>query len=443
MSNDKRSPLVRLIQKTTTIKDNEIKSVYLSFAFVFLLMGAYYILRPVRDAMASDWTDAEVSFLWTLNFFISTALVALLGVAFSKVQLKKLLPGVYAIFATSFVFFYIAVRFSQDIELVNKTFYLWVSVFALFHVSVFWSFMADTYNKEQAGRLFAVIATGASLGAIAGPLVSGIFANKLGVENLMLIAAGILVLPIPIMLRLSVLKNTDLDNAELLVDATSFRIGGNPLSGFKEFFSNPYLFGIGIFIILYTGIGSFVYLEQKNLLETYDMETRTTIYAFRDVILNTLTYVLAFFVTGRLVSKLGMRVTLAIVPVLIILGMLVLALSPLLIVAVGLHIVSKAGNYGVTRPAREMLFTQVSRADRFKTKPVIDIVAYRGGDVIMGWFFAGLTQGLGLGLAAVAAVGAVIAGAWAVVGYFLGRSFERKPTKSTLSPDGEPAWESK
>jgi AAA family ATP:ADP antiporter len=417
--------VLKFILKSTNIRDNEVKAASLSFAFVFVLMAAYYILRPVRDALASDWTDAEVSFLWTLNFFISTAIVALYGFAVSRVPFRRLVPGVYAFFAVSFVVFYLAVQSIDDGVLVDKAFYLWVSVFALFHVSVFWSFMADTFNKEQAGRLFAMIAAGASVGAIVGPLLSAFFATRIGVENLLLIAAVMLMLPLPIIAMLSRIKGAELHNEGSQTDDASRKIGGNPFAGFKDFFANPYLIGIGVFIILYTGIGSFVYLEQKNLLEPFDMEARTMIYGYRDAVLNSLTYILAFFVTGRLVSKVGMPVSLPLVPVIIIFGMLILAFSPVLIVAVGLHVVSKAGNYGLTRPAREMLFTQVSREERFKAKPVIDIVAYRGGDVIMGWFFTGLTQGLSLGLGAVAAVGAVIAALWAFVGYLLGKAYER------------------
>jgi AAA family ATP:ADP antiporter len=172
--------VLKFILKSTNIRDNEVKAASLSFAFVFVLMAAYYILRPVRDALASDWTDAEVSFLWTLNFFISTAIVALYGFAVSRVPFRRLVPGVYAFFAVSFVVFYLAVQSIDDGVLVDKAFYLWVSVFALFHVSVFWSFMADTFNKEQAGRLFAMIAAGASVGAIVGPLLSAFFATRIG-----------------------------------------------------------------------------------------------------------------------------------------------------------------------------------------------------------------------------------------------------------------------
>tara|TARA_R110000782_G_scaffold44203_4_gene99075 strand:+ start:123 stop:1424 length:1302 start_codon:yes stop_codon:yes gene_type:complete len=418
--------IVRFLLKSTNIKDNEVKAALLSFGFAFTLMVGYFLLRPYRDALASDWSDAEVSFLWTLNFFISIGIVAVYGFAVSKMKFRKLVPGVYAFFAATFVIFYIGAQSSDDAVLVAKGYYLWISVFALFNTSVFWSFMSDTFNKDQAGRLFAMIAMGASVGASVGPLLQALLADRIGVANLLPIAAVIYLLPLPFIAVLSRLKETDLDNANLQSDAASRQIGGNPFAGFRDFIANPYLIGIGVFLILYTGIGSFVYLEQKNLLEPYDIDTRAVIYGYRDFVLNTLTYVLGFFVTGRLVSKAGMPVALPLVPIIAIAGMLILAFSPILIVAVGMHVVSKAGNYGLTRPAREMLFTQVSREERFKAKPVIDIVAYRGGDVIMGWFFTGLTQGLSLGLGAVAAVGAGIAALWTYVGYLLGRRYERK-----------------
>lgn len=421
---EKKGLLAILLKSLSGIEKNEIRATSASFLFVFTLMVAYYLLRPVRDAMASDWTDAELSTLWTINFFVSTGIVALYGVAVSRIPFRALVPAVYGFFAASFVAFY----FLESVlgrATVDKVFYLWVSVFALFHVSVFWSFMADIFNKDQAGRLFAIIAAGASLGAIVGPLLSSILAQTMAVESMILVAAGILILPIPLIFYLDHLGRTQLGNVGHAVPVAD-SIGGNPLSGFREFVSNPYLLGIGVFIILYTGIGSFVYFEQKNLLAEYDRETRTMIYGYRDALVNTLTYLLAFFVTGRLVSRVGMPVALAIVPLVLVFGMLVLAFSPVLMVAVGMHVVAKAGNYGVTRPAREVLFTLVDREDRFKTKPVIDIVAYRGGDVIMGWLFTGLSQGVGLGMAGIAVVGAGIAALWATVGVLLGRAYNRR-----------------
>ena len=407
------------------IEDHEVKAALSSFLFVVILMSAYYILRPVRDAMASDWTDAEVSWLWTLNFFISTAVVAVYGIAVSRFRLQLLVPAMYGIFALTFVVFYVLASTSGDRTLIDKSFYVWVSVFSLFHISVFWSFMSDLFNKEQAGRLFSVIAVGASVGGLIGPFIPSFFSASLGTDNLMLIASVMLLIPIPIIFYLQSLKSSDLGNEDLHLRKSNVAIGGNPFSGFKMFFANPYLLAIGLFIFLYTGISSFVYFELKNLLSELSRVERTAVWAQMDLAVNILTIATGLFATGRIVGKFGMPVTIALVPVLLCVGLLILAISPFLAAVVTLQIVRRAGNYAVTRPAREMLFTRVDRETRFKAKPVIDIVAYRGGDMLMAWLFTGLTQGLGLGLAAVAMVGAGIAALWSMVGIYLGRWFER------------------
>ena len=416
---------MRWLQKSLNIEDHEVKAALSSFLFVVILMSAYYILRPVRDAMASDWTDAEVSWLWTLNFFISTAVVAVYGIAVSRLRFQLLVPAMYGIFALTFVVFYVLASTSGDRTLIDKSFYVWVSVFSLFHISVFWSFMSDLFNKEQAGRLFSIIAVGASVGGLIGPTIPSFFSESLGTDNLMLIASVLLLIPIPIIFYLQSLKSSDLGNEDLHLRKSNVAIGGNPFSGFKMFFANPYLLAIGLFIFLYTGISSFVYFELKNLLSELSRVERTAVWAQMDLAVNILTIATGLFATGRIVGKFGMPVTIALVPVLLCVGLLILAISPFLAAVVTLQIVRRAGNYAVTRPAREMLFTRVDQETRFKAKPVIDIVAYRGGDVLMAWLFTGLTQGLGLGLAAVAMVGAGIAALWSMVGIYLGRWFER------------------
>ena len=284
--------------------------------------------------------------------------------------------------------------------------------------------MSDLFSKEQAGRLFSIIAAGASVGGLIGPSIPSFFSESLGTDNLMLIASVMLLLPIPIIFYLQSLKSSELHNVDLNTGNSKTAIGGNPFAGFRMFFSNPYLLAIGLFIFLYTGISSFVYFELKNLLADLTRAERTAVWAQMDLAVNTLSIATGLFATGRIVSKFGMPVTMALIPVLICAGLIVIAVSPLMAVVVGLQILRRAGNYAVTRPAREMLFTRVDRETRFKAKPVIDIVAYRGGDMLMAWLFTGLTQGLGLGLAAVALVGAGIAALWAIVGVYLGRWFE-------------------
>ncbi len=425
MENGKQSTFERLMKRASKVESHEIKALFMSFCLVFMLMAAYYILRPVRDAMASDWSDTEVSFLWNINFFVSLFIVALYGIAVAKVRFRVLVPGMYAFFATTFVAFYFGVSLLEDRTLIDKTFYVWVSIFSLFHISVFWSFMSDLFNKEQSGRLFAFIAAGASAGALIGPLVPTVLAGSIGTESLMLIASVIVALTIPVVLYLQRLKSKELHNEDVTADLSAARIGGNPFAGFKMFFSNPYLLGIGLFILLYTAIGSFAYFEQKNLLVEFDRATRTQILGGVDFIVNCLTFAIGMFATGRIVTRFGMPLTLALVPVFVAAGLLILAVAPLLTVLLAFQVGRRAGNYAITRPAREMLFTAVDRETRFKAKPVIDIAVYRGGDAVSSIAFAGLTDGLGLGLGAVAAVGAGIASVWAGLAFYLGRIFER------------------
>lgn len=428
---ESNNPISRFLKRASKIEAHEVNATLSSFLFVVILMSAYYILRPVRDAMASDWSDAEVSWLWTINFFISTAVVALYGVAVSRFRFQLLVPTVYGFFALTFVVFYVAVSGSVDRTVIDKSFYVWVSVFSLFHISVFWSFMSDLFDKEQAGRLFGIIAAGASVGGLIGPAIPSFFSESLGTDNLMLIASSMLLLPIPIIFHLQSLKSSELHNEDFISKNAPAKIGGNPFAGFQLFFSSPYLLAIALFIFLYTGISSFIYFELKNLLADLSRPERTAVWAQMDLAVNTLSIATGLFATGRIMSKFGMPVTIALVPVLICIGLIVIAISPVMAVVVGLQILRRAGNYAVTRPAREMLFTRVDRETRFKAKPVIDIVAYRGGDTVMAWLFTGLTQGLGLGLASVALVGAGIAALWTLVGLYLGRWFERSEKPPT------------
>jgi AAA family ATP:ADP antiporter len=418
------TPLQRLLSKACDIEPEEERATLASFSLVLILMGAYYILRPVRDAMASDWTDAEVSWLWTFTFICSTVAVSLYGAAVARVSIRRLVPAVYGFFALSFILFYVGTQTLADRVLLDKTFYVWISLFSLFHISVFWSFMADTFAKPQATRLFGFIGAGASIGAIGGPAFAALLVGDLGTDPLLLVASALVVVTVPLVLWLQQLKRTDLHNEQISASTADFDyIGGGPLAGFSEFVQSRYLLGIGLFIFFYTSIGSFVYFELKNLLADYDVATRSQIWAGMDLVVNILTVMIGAFATGRIASHLGLPFTLASIPVLIGAGMLILAMAPMVAVVVSLQVIRRAGNYAISRPAREMLFTAVDRETRFKAKPVIDIVIYRGGDMLNAWAFTGLTQGLGLGLAAVAGVGAGIAALWAATGVYLGRRF--------------------
>lgn len=427
MSEARRDSAVgRAIRAATKVEPHELQATVLSFLFVFLLMTAYFILRPVRDALSSDWTDEQLSWLWTSTFFVSLVAVSIYGVVISRLRLRIIVPGVYTFFAATFVAFYIAGRVLGDNDLVNRAFYVWLSVFSLYHLSVFWTFMSGLYNKEQAKRLFAIIAMGASAGAIVGPSIPTFFADNIGTLNLLLIAAVLLMVPIPIIFRLEALRATHLGNEDVqAVSSAESKLSGNPFSGFRTFVSNPYLLAIGLFILLYVVMNTFIYFELRKMLGDFDRDVRAQIWGGIDLAVNTLAFVTALFGTGRLATRFGMPSTLALIPVLMVGGWLVVSLSPVLMVLIGLQVARRAGNYAITRPGREMLFTAVDDDTRFKAKPVIDIVVYRGGDVMTAWLYTALTATFGLGLAGVALVSAAFCAAWAGAGIFLGRKYER------------------
>ena len=419
------SLLQRILARACDINARETRVTLASFCLVLVLMASYYILRPLRDAMASDWTDAEVSWLWTFTFIFSALAVSLYGAAVTRIRIQRLVPSVYGFFAASFLLFYLGTQTVGDRVLLDKSFYVWISLFSLFHISVFWSFMADTFSKPQATRLFGFIGAGASIGAIGGPAFAAFLVGDMGTDPLLLVAALLIVMTLPIIIWIQHLKFSDLGNMQVTAGTGDFEfIGGNPLAGFSHFLQSRYLLAIGLFIFFYTSIGSFVYFELKNLLAEYDRETRSQIWASIDLAVNSLTVLIAAFATGRIAKRFGLPFTLASVPVMIGAGMLLVAAVPMVAVVVALQIVRRAGNYAISRPAREMLFTAVDREVRFKAKPVIDIVIYRGGDMLNAWAFTALTQGLGLGMASVALFGTGIAALWALTGIYLGRRFK-------------------
>ena len=413
-----------IISKSTKIKPDEFRAVILSFAFIFSILAAYYIIRAVRDGLSSNWSDAELSTVWTMTFFISFLVVSFYSYICSKVNFKYLVPGIYGFFSLTFFCAYALLNINPETELVRKAFYIWVSVFSLLNISVFWSFMADIFNKEQAKRLFGFIAAGSSLGAIIGPTITLIFAERLGSEALILVSSTMLFIPLTIAVLLGKATDSNGQNQQNNENA----MGGNFWDGFLEFLKPPImknlLFGIGMFIVIYTGMSTFVYFAIKNILTDIDQDTRTQIWAGIDLAVNILAVFTAMFGTARLTKKFGLKVTLPLVPMIIVFGMLILAISPILWVVVGLQVVRRAGEYAITKPAREMLFTTLDRDVRFKGKSVIDVVVYRAGDIMWAWLFTGLTQVLGLTLAGVAAVGSAVALIWSYLGFRLGKHFD-------------------
>ena len=425
-SDGRNNPISRFVTATTRIESHEMRATLLSFVFVFVLMTAYSILKPVRDALGADWGAVGLSVAWTANFVLSVIAVSLYGAALSAIRFRAVVPGVYGFFAFTFLALYVVTVSVAEPVLFNKIFYVWLSVFSLFHLSVFWSFMSDLFDKTQAPRLFGFIAAGTSLGAIVGPLATALLVDVIGTNALMLVSATLLLIPIPIIIILERLRATDLGNEDVHADVSKqAAIGKNPFAGFTILLSDRFLLTIAAFILLYVTINTFVYFELQDLTKEHGIDTRTKIWSWIDLATQTLTLLTAAFVTSRIVTKLGMQTALTLMPGLITVGVLALVAAPALIPLAIFQVLRRIGNYAVTRPSREMLFTLVDRETRFKAKPIIDIVVYRGGDMLTAWMFTLLVTGLGLGLAGIAIVISGIAAVWTMVALYLGRSYER------------------
>ena len=426
-STERSNPLSRLIKAMAQIEPNELRATLLSFAFVFVLMTAYSILKPLRDGLAADWGAVGLSVTWTITFFASVVAVSIYNAALSIARFRAIVPGVYVFFALTFLSLYIITERVDDPVWINKGFYIWVSVFSLFHLSVFWSFMADLFNKSQAPRLFGFIAAGASVGSIVGPTITVFLVDVIGSNTLVLVSAALLLLPVLINFKLESLRFSQLHSERPPLEASELQgVGRNPFAGFEILFSSRFLLTIGAFIVLYASISTFVYFEIQDLTREYDINTRTKIWASIDWATNILTLITAAFVTSRIVTKLGMPTALALMPGLITIGILALVAAPVLAVLATFQVARRVGNYAITRPSREMLYTTVDRETRFKTKPVIDIAFYRGGDMITAWLFTFLAKGLGLGLAGIAIVISGIAAVWTLIALRLGRSYEHR-----------------
>jgi AAA family ATP:ADP antiporter len=417
--------LGRLLQGLANIERNEVTAVLLSFLLVLALMTSYSILKPIRDALAADWGNVGLSLTWTANFGLSLLAVTLYGLALTWVRFRVMVPAIYVFFALTFFALFVVRSQAPDASLVNKGFYVWVSVFSLFNLSVFWSFMTDVFSKPQARRLFGIIAAGTTVGAICGPIITASLVDTLGANGLLLMSALLLLTPLIAIPALRNLKLTHLGNADLHADTGGeHALGSNPFSGFSVIFSDRYLLGICAFILFYVTINTFVYFELQSLTRTYSLEFRAQIWSWIEITTNVLTLLTAALVTGRIVSRFGMSTALALMPGIVALGIIALVAAPVLLVLAVFQVGRRVGNYAITRPSREMLFTVLDRESRFKAKPVIDVVVYRGGDVMTAWLFTLLAEQAGLGLAGIAAVIGVIAVAWGATAVLLGRQYE-------------------
>ena len=422
------------LQRLVDVESGEQKAMLWAFCYFFVLLCSYYILRPMRDEMGVAGGVENLQWLFTGTFIAMLAMVPLFGWLTSRYPRATFLPMVYGFFIINLLMFYLL--FSSDVAdvWVARCFFIWVSVFNLFVVSVFWSFMTDIFSNRQARKLFGFIAAGGTAGALVGPALTATLVKPLGPENLMLASAVLLGCAMFCIRQLIRWRMAYDDTDTTISTSTGNPLGGSVLAGIRLVFQSPYLLGIALLMLLFTTLATFLYFQQAQIIrDTFsDPSERTAVFASIDLAVNLLTVLIQLFFTGRLVRWLGLPWTLALVPLLLALGFMALAVAPVLAVLAVVQIIRRAGNYAIMRPSREMLYVVLGQEEKYKAKNFIDTTVYRGGDAISAWIYTGL-RSLGLGLSGIAWIAVPLAGLWALLAYRLGREQTRKAQRQSLN----------
>ncbi len=419
MTSGLETTLERWIARVVAVRPGETRALVWSFAYFFCLLAGYYVLRPLRDEMGVAGGVRNLQWLFTATFLTMLAAVPVYGALVARLPRRRFVPIVYHFFVANIAVFWLLLTLDIERLIVARVFFVWISVFNLFAVSVFWSFMADLFAAEQGKRLFGFIAAGGSAGALAGPALTVWLAEPLGPANLLLVAALLLELAVLCVLRLESAAGNAAPQA-------AREIGGGWLDGIAMVLRSPYLAGIALWVGLLSVAATFLYFQQSSIIAAAsdDPAVRTRMFAAVDLAVGLLTIVVQFVATGKLIKRFGIGPALALLPIVFIAGFLALAAAPVLAVLIGFQALQRTANFAISNPAREVLFTVVARDEKYKAKNVIDIVVVRGADAAGGWLFAAL-RSLGMELRAISLIAIPIVAVCLVLALALGRASAR------------------
>jgi AAA family ATP:ADP antiporter len=406
-----------MLKRFVDVREEEEGAVLWSFVYFFTLMCGYFILKPLRDEMGTASGVKDLKVLWTATFVVMLVAVPVFAALVARWPRKRVIPLVYRFFLLNLLGFYVLLKLGVARETVAKAFYVWLSVYNLFVVSVFWSFMADLFASEQGKRLFGFVAGGGTTGILVGLLLVRQFAIPLGPLNLMLITLVLLEVSAQCVKRLGRWARE-----VQFPPSVGEPVGGGVLSGLKLLFASPFLLGLGLQTVFYTVTSSFLYILQVKLVDSVasGAAARTMAFANIELWVQGLTLLIQAFITGRVMSRLGLAAAMAVAPVLTGVGFLALALVPIMGVFICVRSLRGASHYALERPSREVLFTTVSREEKYKAKNFIDTVVYRGGDVVGGWT-EGALSALGFGAMGVLLTAVPVAGLWLGISMYLAR----------------------
>ena len=403
-----------------------------SFAYFFALLAGYYVLRPLRDQMGIAGGVKNLPWLFTATFITLLVAQPLYGALVARLPRARFIPIVYHFFVANLVLFWVLLTLDIETVLVARIFFVWVSVFNLFAVAVFWSFMADLFTSEQGKRLFGFIGAGGTAGALLGPIITIWLSVPLGPVNLMIAAA--------VLLEVAVFCVYRLERAAVVhtgPKATTENIGGSAFAAIPELVRSPYVLGIAVWVALLSYAATIIYFEQAHIVseavKTAGLQTR--VFASIDLAVSLLTLVTQLLVTGQLLKRVGTGLAAAALPAVYVVGFAVLAVMPTLVVVMTIQVLQRWIHFAIANPARQLFFTVVTREEKYKAKNLVDVVVYRGSDALSGWIFDSM-QALGLKLGAIALFSLPVVAGWLVLSMGLGRAQERRSAQ-TATPAAE------
>jgi ATP:ADP antiporter, AAA family len=419
----------RLLRRTVDVRDDEVASALVSFAFFFCVLSGWFVMRPIRDAVAAASGVSKLPWLFAGTLTLTLICNPLFSALVSRFPARRFIPYTFQFFALNLAVFYLLFRNVSHAEgsvadlWIGRAFFVWTSMFNFFVTSVFWCFMADVYRSEQAKRLFGFIGLGGTLGSIAGSAATALLAKHTGTPNLILVSILLLELAVATVVWFPVQHDLARDAGRAGGDATRDEvIGGSVWAGLSRVVRSPYLLGISGFLILYSLGSTILYFAQADIVgrEYAGSAARTAVLAQVELAAQLLTIVVQAFFTGRVIRWLGLALTLALLPLASMIGFSALAVVPVFSTLAVFTVIRRGMNFALTNPSTETLFTVVSREDKYKAKSFIETFVYRGGDQLAAWTYAGLSA-LGLSLAGISLTAVPLAGVWLLLGLWLGR----------------------
>jgi AAA family ATP:ADP antiporter len=425
------SRIAAALRRLANVERGELPAVLCSFLFFFCVLAAYYTIRPVREEMAVTVGREWLQTLFVIVLVVMVAAVPLFGWVVSRLEKRRIVPVVYLFFIACLGAFWLLLTVRGAGVLTAGAFFVWVSVFNLFAVSLFWSVMADTHTSDLAKRLYGLIAAGGSVGAISGPLITQSLVHALGPANLLLVSAAFLIAAI---LAVRAMRDTIGGAGEQQEQRLA---GGGLLAGARRVRQSPYLFRIALWVLIANLIGTYFYFEQTRIVgEAYaNPADRVQLFARMDLAVNTLTVLAQLLITGAFLSRLGVGVTAAIMPATAIAGLTALATAPSVGVIAAVMIVERAVGFAFANPALRTLYTVVPAEDKYKAQNFIDTVVFRAGDAASGWLFGPVAKAAGIGLSTVVVLTLPLAAIWLALSIALGRrQREMEPAERLPAP---------